>query len=65
MSRNKVSRELTDKEVPMLGDIPEVVPDFLPRKTLLVDWVTTDLGTVVDEEVWMGFLEKRGPAWDV
>jgi len=48
----------------MLDVIPEVVPDFLLGRTLLVDEVTTnlDVGTVDDGEVWAGLLDQRDQA---
>ena len=40
--RNRVAHKITDEEARILGDVPEAVPDFLLKKTLLMDGVTTD-----------------------
>ena len=59
--RDKVAHRVTDEEIRMLDVIPEVVPDFLLRRALLVDEVTADLdvGTIDDGEVWTGLLDQR------
>ena len=63
--RNEVADRMTDEEIRVLDVIPEVVPDFLLRRILLMNEVATDLdvGTVDDGEVWAGLLDQRDQAW--
>lgn len=63
--RHKVAHGMTDEEIRVLDVVPEVFPDFLLRRALLVDEVAADLdvGAVDDGEVWAGFLDQRNQAW--
>ena len=51
---------MADEEVHMLDVVPEVLPDFPLRGTLLVDEIVTDLdlGTVGNGQVWAGHLDQ-------
>ena len=63
--RNEVADRVADEEIRVFDVIPEVFPDFLLRRTLLMNEVATDLdmGTVDDGEVWAGLLDQRDQAW--
>lgn len=63
--RNEIAHRVTDEEIRVLDVIPKIFPDFLLRRTLLVDEVAADLnvGTVDDGEVWTGLLDQRDQTW--
>ena len=63
--RNEVAHRMTDEDIRMLDVVPKVFPNFLLRRALLVNEVTTDLdvGTVDDGEVWASLLDQRDQAW--
>lgn len=63
--RDEVAHGVTDEEIRMFDVIPEVFPDFLLRRALLVNEIATDLdvGTVDDGEIWAGLLDQRDQAW--
>ena len=63
--RNEVADRMTDEDIRVFDVIPEILPDFLLRRTLLMNEVATDLdvGTVDDGEVGAGLLDQRDQAW--
>ena len=63
--RDEVAHRVADEDIGVFDVIPEIVPDFLLRGTLLVDEIATDLdvGTIDDGELWTGLLDQGDQTW--